>query len=147
MRYSVSVKSIKMTNNIVHNLRLPMALMALVVGATLAVGGAEIQTLLNNPMASPYTLGLAAAAGFGASIVIAFGSFGLPVQVAVPIGAFVMTMLASGILSCSRLNVVLILKCSYWWDCIALHFPILTLISTIYFGSRSLAANSVLAIW
>ena len=88
----------KMTNNIVHNLRLPMALMALVVGATLAVGGAEIQTLLNNPMASPYTLGLAAAAGFGASIVIAFGSFGLPVQVAVPIGAFVMTMLASGIL-------------------------------------------------
>ena len=88
----------KMTNNIVHNLRLPMALMALVVGATLAVGGAEIQTLLNNPMASPYTLGLAAAAGFGASIVIAFGSFGLPVQVAVPIGAFVMTMLAYGIL-------------------------------------------------
>ena len=88
----------KMTDNIVHNLRLPMALMALVVGATLAVGGAEIQTLLNNPMASPYTLGLAAAAGFGASIVIAFGSFSLPVQVAVPIGAFVMTMLASGIL-------------------------------------------------
>ena len=88
----------KMTDNIVHNLRLPMALMALVVGATLAVGGAEIQTLLNNPMASPYTLGLAAAAGFGASIVIAFGSFGLPIQVAVPIGAFVMTMLASGIL-------------------------------------------------
>ena len=88
----------KMTDNIVHNLRLPMALMALVVGATLAVGGAEIQTLLNNPMASPYTLGLAAAAGFGASIVIAFGSFGLPVQVAVPIGAFVMTILASGIL-------------------------------------------------
>lgn len=87
-----------MTNNIVHNLRLPMALMALVVGATLAVGGAEIQTLLNNPMASPYTLGLAAAAGFGASIVIAFGSFGLPVQVAVPIGAFAMTMLAAGIL-------------------------------------------------
>jgi vitamin B12 transporter subunit: membrane component of ABC superfamily len=42
----------KMTDNIVHNLRLPMALMALVVGATLAVGGAEIQTLLNNPMAS-----------------------------------------------------------------------------------------------
>ena len=88
----------KMTDNIVHNLRLPKALMALVVGATLAVGGAEIQTLLNNPMASPYTLGLAAAAGFGASVVIAFGSFGLPVQVAVPIGAFVMTMLASGIL-------------------------------------------------
>ena len=72
----------KMTDNIVHNLRLPMALMALVVGATLAVGGAEIQTLLNNPMASPYTLGLAAAAGFGASICDCLSEcFGLPVQV------------------------------------------------------------------
>ena len=42
--------------------------------------------------------GLAAAAGLGASVVIAFGGFGLPETVAVPIGAFVMTMLASGIL-------------------------------------------------
>lgn len=88
----------KITDTIVHDLRLPIAIMALLVGATLGVGGAEIQTLLNNPMASPYTLGLAAAAGFGASIVIAFGSFGLPVAVAVPIGAFAMTMLASAVL-------------------------------------------------
>ncbi|WP_373741894.1 FecCD family ABC transporter permease [Neisseria sp.] len=87
-----------MSHVIVHDLRLPMALMALVVGAALGVGGAEIQTLLNNPMASPYTLGLAAAAGLGASLVIAFGSFGLPETLAVPAGAFVMTMLASGIL-------------------------------------------------
>lgn len=83
---------------IVYDLRLPMALMALVVGAALGVGGAEIQTLLNNPMASPYTLGLAAAAGLGASVVIAFGGMGLPQAFSVPLGAFFMTMLASGIL-------------------------------------------------
>ncbi|MFQ6341315.1 FecCD family ABC transporter permease [Campylobacter sp. VTCC 70190] len=83
---------------IIYDLRLPMALMALVVGAALGIGGAEIQTLLNNPMASPYTLGLAAASGFGASLVIAFGSFGLPLMVAVPIGAFLMTMLAACVL-------------------------------------------------
>ncbi|MEM7206942.1 MAG: iron ABC transporter permease [Pseudomonadota bacterium] len=87
-----------MTSVIVFDLRLPMALMALSVGAALGVGGAEIQTLLNNPMASPYTLGLAAAAGLGASIVIAFGGFGLPVTLAVPVGAFTMTMFAAGIL-------------------------------------------------
>ncbi|KZM45021.1 iron ABC transporter permease [Marinomonas sp. SBI22] len=87
-----------MTKVIVFDFRLPMALMALSVGAALGVGGAEIQTLLNNPMASPYTLGLAAAAGLGASIVIAFGSFGLPLTLAVPIGAFAMTMVAAGIL-------------------------------------------------
>lgn len=88
----------EMANVIVYDLRLPMALMALVVGAALGTGGAEIQTLLNNPMASPYTLGLAAAAGFGASAVISFGTFGLPLAVAIPLGAFAMTMLASGIL-------------------------------------------------
>lgn len=83
---------------IVYDLRLPMALMALVVGAALGVGGAEIQSLLNNPMASPYTLGLAAAAGLGASLVIAFGTFGLPVMIAVPLGAFIMTMCSATVL-------------------------------------------------
>lgn len=86
------------TNQIVLQLRLPMALMAIVAGAALGVGGAEIQTLLNNPMASPYTLGMAAAAGFGAALVIVFGSFGLPSNVALPLGAFVMTMTAAGIM-------------------------------------------------
>lgn len=86
------------TRTIVNELRLPMALMALVVGSILGVGGAEIQTLLNNPMASPYTLGIAAAAGFGASLVIAFGSFGLPLTIAVPLGAFLMAFLAGLIL-------------------------------------------------
>ncbi|ADE84806.1 iron siderophore/cobalamin ABC transporter, permease protein [Rhodobacter capsulatus SB 1003] len=86
-----------MTRIIVQDLRLPMALMALVAGAALGVGGAEIQTLLNNPMASPYTLGLSRA-GLGASLVIAYGSFGLPLPLAVPIGAFLFTMLAASIL-------------------------------------------------
>ena len=85
-------------HTIVYDLRLPIAFMALLVGASLGAGGAEMQTLLNNPMASPYTLGLAAAAGFGASLIIAFGSFGMPLQYAVPIGAFVMTMIASAVL-------------------------------------------------
>ncbi|GAB3117376.1 FecCD family ABC transporter permease [Novispirillum itersonii] len=83
---------------IVIGLRLPMALMALVVGASLGAGGAEMQTLLNNPMASPYTLGMAAAAGFGAALALSFGGFGLPPLVAVPAGAFLMAMLAAGFL-------------------------------------------------
>ena len=78
---------------IVNDLRLPIALMALFVGCALGAGGAGIQTLLNNPMASPYTLGLAAASGLGASLVIAFGTLGLPLLFAVPLEAFVMTML------------------------------------------------------
>ena len=86
------------TQAIVMNMRLPIAAMALVVGASLALGGAEMQTLLNNPMASPYTLGLAAAAGFGAALTLYFGGFGLPEVIAVPLGGFVFCMLAAGLL-------------------------------------------------
>lgn len=84
-----------MTDAIVREFRLPMALMALVVGAALGAGGAQMQTLLNNPMASPYTLGMAAAAGFGAALSLAFGGFGLNPMIAVPIGAFIFSMLAA----------------------------------------------------
>lgn len=83
-----------MTDPIVRDLRLPIALMALAVGAALGAGGCQMQTLLNNPMASPYTLGMAAAAGCGAAMSIAFGGFGLGVLVGVPLGAFAFAMLA-----------------------------------------------------
>jgi len=86
------------TEIIVSSLRLPMAVMAVVVGGTLGVGGAEMQTLLNNPMASPYTLGMAAAAGFGAALVLYLGALGLDSNVAVPIGAFVCCMLSASLL-------------------------------------------------
>ena len=83
------------TQVIVSSLRLPIAIMAVVVGGVLGVGGAEMQTLLNNPMASPYMLGMAAAAGFGAAVVLYFGSLGIDTNLAVPLGAFVCCMLAA----------------------------------------------------
>ncbi len=83
------------TQVIVTNLRLPIALMAIIVGGSLGVGGAEMQTLLNNPMASPYTLGMAAAAGFGAAITLYIGSLGMSGLYAVPIGAFLCCMLSA----------------------------------------------------
>ena len=59
---------------IVWQIRLPYALMAMLVGAALALAGAEMQTVLNNPLASPFTLGVSSAASFGASLAIAFGA-------------------------------------------------------------------------
>ncbi|MEG0818569.1 MAG: iron chelate uptake ABC transporter family permease subunit, partial [Brevundimonas sp.] len=47
---------------IVWQVRLPYALMATLVGAALALAGAEMQTVLNNPLASPFTLGVSSAA-------------------------------------------------------------------------------------
>ncbi|MBF9000897.1 FecCD family ABC transporter permease [Vibrio nitrifigilis] len=83
------------TQVIVANLRLPIAVMAIVVGGSLGIGGAEMQTLLNNPMASPYTLGMAAAAGFGAALTLYVGALGMSADYAVPIGAFVCCMLSA----------------------------------------------------
>lgn len=63
---------------IVWSIRLPVALMALMVGAALGLSGAIMQTILNNPLASSYTLGISAGAGFGAALVIVLGA-SLPV--------------------------------------------------------------------
>ena len=58
---------------IVINMRLPISLMALVIGFSLGSSGAVMQTILHNPLASPYTLGVGTAAGFGASLAIVLG--------------------------------------------------------------------------
>ncbi|GAB3488367.1 FecCD family ABC transporter permease [Marinomonas epiphytica] len=97
-RVGLTFEVSRTTDVIVTNLRLPIAIMALVVGGSLGVGGAEMQTLLNNPMASPYTLGMAAAAGFGAALMLYLGSLGLNAQLAVPIGAFFCCMLSASLL-------------------------------------------------
>lgn len=62
---------------IVWQVRLPVALMALCVGAALSLAGAEMQTILDNPLASPFTLGVSAAASLGAALAIVLG-IGLP---------------------------------------------------------------------
>lgn len=57
---------------IIWNVRLPYALMAVLVGCALSLAGAEMQAILNNPLASPFTLGVSSAAALGASLVIVF---------------------------------------------------------------------------
>ena len=55
---------------IVIDARLPKALTAVVAGAALAVGGAQMQTLFRNPLADPFVLGVSSGATLGAAIVI-----------------------------------------------------------------------------
>ena len=58
---------------IIWNIRIPRVLAAIVAGAGLSVAGLLMQTDLNNPMASPSTLGVSNAAVFGANLsIIAF---------------------------------------------------------------------------
>jgi len=82
---------------IIWDLRLPVAMMAVVVGAMLGVAGAEMQTILNNPLADPFTLGLSSAASFGAAVAIVLGWSVIPGIGAlfVTVNAFVFAMAAS----------------------------------------------------
>ena len=82
---------------IVWLIRLPVALMAIVVGASLGLAGGEMQTILDNPLASPYTLGISAAAGFGAGLALILGVGVIPYaeHILVPVNAFVFSMLTS----------------------------------------------------
>lgn len=68
------------THAIVCKIRAPRILLAVLGGIALGVSGTVMQSLLKNPLVSPFTLGLSSAAGFGAaaSIVVGpiiFGSF------------------------------------------------------------------------
>ena len=55
------------------NLRFPRALLALQVGMTLALCGAVFQVLFRNPLATPYTLGIASGGALGALIALRLG--------------------------------------------------------------------------
>lgn len=76
---------------IIWQIRLPQSLMAILVGVALAVAGAEMQTILNNPLASPFTLGVSSAASFGAALAIILGVAipGVPQNWIVSANAFV----------------------------------------------------------
>ena len=61
------------TQVIVWEVRMPYSIMALLVGAALSIAGCEMQTIMNNAMASPFTLGVSASASFGAALAIIIG--------------------------------------------------------------------------
>ncbi|HPB03163.1 MAG TPA: iron chelate uptake ABC transporter family permease subunit, partial [Bacteroidales bacterium] len=68
----ISGNSDAFTEQILFQIRIPRILGAMLAGTALAVSGAAIQSLLRNPLASPFTLGISGAAAFGAALCIVF---------------------------------------------------------------------------
>ncbi len=58
----------------IWNLRLPRIIMGILAGIGLAIAGTLMQGILRNPLASPFTLGISAGAGFGAAVAILLGA-------------------------------------------------------------------------
>ncbi len=84
---------------ILWQVRMPDALIAVVVGAALGLAGVETQTILDNPLASPFTLGVSAAAVLGASVAIVLmpAMPMIPQTATLPILALVFALGAGGV--------------------------------------------------
>ncbi len=97
---------------ILLELRLPRALLALVIGATLGLAGAALQGLLRNPLAEPGIIGVSNGAALGAVVVFYYGLAGAA-WFMLPLGGLVGALLAVGCLLAlvgrSRATVTLIL--------------------------------------
>ena len=79
---------------IIADLRLPRVLLAFIAGGALSVSGAVMQSVLKNPLASSFTLGVSSGASLGAGTVILFGFTGaLHGFVTVPAAGFAISLL------------------------------------------------------
>lgn len=67
----------EVTAGILWSIRIPRAVMAFLVGAALAASGTVMQSVLRNPLASSYTIGVSSGASLLAAIIIVSG-FSLP---------------------------------------------------------------------
>ena len=74
--------------SILWDIRMPRVILAALVGGMLALAGATYQGVFRNPLADPYLLGVAAGAGLGATLAIAYLPDQVRGQQAMPAAAF-----------------------------------------------------------
>jgi iron complex transport system permease protein len=84
---------------VLWELRMPITFTAALAGIGLALAGSLMQTVLNNPLAEPFTLGISSAAGFGAALAMVFGTSvlgaaadWLPAELFISVNAFVFAL-------------------------------------------------------
>lgn len=65
----------KINTDIIFSIRVPHAVLSFFVGASLSMTGVVIQSILRNPLASTYNLGISSGAGIGAALVIITGIY------------------------------------------------------------------------
>ncbi|MDK2954609.1 MAG: iron complex transport system permease protein [Desulfovibrionales bacterium] len=94
---------------IIWSIRLPQALTAVTAGAGLAAAGAAMQSILRNPLGSPFTLGVSHAAAFGAAFSVMVlgggvmgssnvGAVSITSPYATTAAAFAASLLAAGVI-------------------------------------------------
>lgn len=92
--YNVS----SLNSTIVEKIRLPRILMGILAGVALSNAGLLMQGIFQNPLVSPYTLGISSGGAFGAALSIVLGlQFGFLGQYALPVAAFVFSVITMAI--------------------------------------------------
>lgn len=86
------------TQQIVMQVYAPRVLMATFVGGILAIGGCLIQTIMKNPLATPYTLGVSGSAAFGASLAIIMGISASVGTMGTILNAFLFSLIPAGVI-------------------------------------------------
>lgn len=87
--HSIPVVWPESSEQIIMKVRLPRIVLGVLVGAALSVSGAGFQGVLRNPLADPYTLGVASGASVGAAFLILFGlNYALFGMWTIPVVAF-----------------------------------------------------------
>jgi len=82
----------------VWDLRLPRISLGILTGFNFGIAGAVMQGILRNPLASPYTLGISAGAGFGATLAIITGLGFIGGEYSIIGNAFIFALLCSFII-------------------------------------------------
>ena len=83
-------------DEIVWLVRAPRVVLAALVGGMLAIAGSAYQGVFRNPLADPYLLGVAAGAGLGATVAIAYAPPASRGGELLPLSAFVGAILGVG---------------------------------------------------
>ncbi len=82
------------TAGIVLELRLPRLLLAALVGALLSIAGVALQSILGNPLADPYTIGVSSGAAVGAGLALLLGIAAVGGGLGQPVCAFITALLS-----------------------------------------------------
>jgi iron complex transport system permease protein len=82
---------------VMREIRLPRALLALMIGASLGLAGAAMQGYLRNPLAEPGLIGVSASAALGAVLALQSGLAGA-FALALPLSALTAALLSVGVI-------------------------------------------------
>ncbi|MFM7186202.1 MAG: FecCD family ABC transporter permease [Armatimonadota bacterium] len=97
LKLMTGTESDGVAKTIVMDFRLPRALIAVLVGATLAAAGSSLQGLTGNPLADPYLLGVASGASLGAAIAVATPGLSAMIPLCATVGALISLMVVFAI--------------------------------------------------